>query len=82
VFCETVNSEKDDVASPVNVLVYSHKNIGRLQLASEPWLIVCTQRAYDMHLGISRPWPMCMASGIECYVFACVALTGLQAQVV
>jgi hypothetical protein len=31
VFCETVNSEKDDVASPVNVLVYSHKDIGRFE---------------------------------------------------
>jgi hypothetical protein len=53
-----------------------------LQLASGPWLIACTQRAYDMHLGISRPWLMCMASDIECCVFACVALTGLQAHVV
>jgi hypothetical protein len=29
VFRETMNSDKGDVASPVNVLVYSRKDIGR-----------------------------------------------------
>jgi hypothetical protein len=40
VFYEVVNSGKDDVASPVIVLVYSHKDIGRIlvdTLAQNLW---------------------------------------------
>jgi hypothetical protein len=53
-----------------------------LHLPSGPWLIACTQfdwsqRPYDVRLGISRPWPMCMASDSEC---SCVCICSTHRQ--